>query len=178
MARDYTLISLSHSPIWERQPEEPEKAWEAFVIYKEMEDRKVVGVAKMLGKAGPTLHFWSSKYRWRERIVAFEREKEKIKDNAEFDEIKKMHRRHIRLAMKLQDLTGNELKKLIKESNRTDHAMTGPKAISQILERAVRVERLSRGESTEKVETQLDLSKLSVEELHTLKILRDKARKS
>jgi hypothetical protein len=41
------------NPIWERLPKETGQAWEAWLIYREMEpaDRRYADVAKSLGKS-------------------------------------------------------------------------------------------------------------------------------
>lgn len=60
---------------WEQQPRETGVAYEAFVAYRDMgEQRSLAGAAKLLGKSSRILAGWSSRWVWRSRIEAWERE--------------------------------------------------------------------------------------------------------
>lgn len=61
--------------VWERQPEESAKAFEAFAIYRDMgNDRSIAKVAEKLGKSEALLHRWSSKFDWVNRAAAWDDE--------------------------------------------------------------------------------------------------------
>lgn len=79
-------LQVLTNPLWERQPSESHKAYEAFRIYRDMgRDRSLVKVGQALGlkqvRKGTTNTFtdpggnvsvWSSRFRWVERVRAFE----------------------------------------------------------------------------------------------------------
>lgn len=67
---------------WERQPEESDQAWEAFVVYRDMlqveHDGSILGrrsyreVARRLGKAASLMDKWSVRHKWRLRVEAYD----------------------------------------------------------------------------------------------------------
>lgn len=61
--------------LWERQPNESEEAWEAFVLYRELgDDRSLAKVCSVLGKSDTMLDRWSSRHRWTDRVQAWDRQ--------------------------------------------------------------------------------------------------------
>lgn len=60
--------------IWERQKEESDKAFNAFKIYLEMEERSIQKVADLTQRERSLIQRWSAKYNWRERVTAWENE--------------------------------------------------------------------------------------------------------
>lgn len=68
---------------WERQPEEGDEAWQAFVIYRDMlmveaDDgthlgrRSIREVARREGKAPSLMDKWSVRHKWRLRVEAYD----------------------------------------------------------------------------------------------------------
>lgn len=67
---------------WERQPEESDQAWEAFVVYRDMlqveHDGVVIGrrafreVARRLGKSASLMDKWATRHKWRVRVEAYD----------------------------------------------------------------------------------------------------------
>ena len=62
----------SEIKIWERQKDETEKAYSAFKIYLEMEDRSIKNVAEMLRVSEQNVRRWTNKYNWSERAAAYD----------------------------------------------------------------------------------------------------------
>jgi len=64
---------------WERQPNEPTRAWVAFTFYRDSAVRTLTGVAAAMQEAGiappahRTLSLWRRQYRWDERAEAYDR---------------------------------------------------------------------------------------------------------
>jgi len=124
------------------------------------------------------LRLWCRDLKWRARAAAYDRHLDRVALDTTEKTIREMHRRHVKLAMKLQDVAGIELEKLAaraREASRQVKSVSTAE-LSRFAEMGVKLERLARGESTETVEGRLDLSRLSLEELKTLKALRDKAK--
>ena len=72
---------------WERQKGESEKAFEAFVTYRDMgEKRTLTAVAEKLQKSGTLIRRWKSTWDWAERVRAYDNELTKSKTTA-FDAI-------------------------------------------------------------------------------------------
>ena len=69
-------IALVGDP-WERQANESSKAWEAFVLYRDMgTSRSIERVSKL--REAKVVPWWPTRYRWRERIEAWEAEQDKV----------------------------------------------------------------------------------------------------
>jgi transposase len=171
-------LKFDTKPIWEKQRAESIEAHAAFLEYKAQKGprRSIRDVAKTTGLGATTIYHWSARYRWVERVIAFENEKERVKDKVEFNEVAAMHKRHLKLTTGLQELAALELKRLLKDAKLEQGSM-GANNLSKVVDRAAKLERLIRGEVTERTESTLDLSKLTLEEKQQLKALREKAKK-
>jgi len=58
---------------WERQEHESPKAWEAFLLYREMGvNRTLTSVAEQLKKSVALLSRWSTDFHWKERVRTYD----------------------------------------------------------------------------------------------------------
>src|SRR5438874_6587799 len=63
---------------WERQPGESAEAFEAFKLYRDGgPKRSRRKVAERLSKSQALMSRWQSRYRWRERVDAYDRERDR-----------------------------------------------------------------------------------------------------
>ncbi len=167
---------------WDHQDGETSEGFQAFAVYRDLgPDRSLTMAAPEAGYSRTQMKEFSRKYDWVVRARAWDRRVDQAKTRATLGEVEKMHARHVSLALKFQDLTGIELDRLIEKKERelekgskSGEQITSANDLAKVAERAVRIERLARGEVTERVETHFDLSKLSVRELLELKRLRAK----
>lgn len=89
---------------WERQPNETDKAWEAFLIFRDMgPSRTVVGVQRKLGKADGTIQRWSTGHNWRERVKPYDRHVDKMAVAAYTERATELMDQQLRLSKKLLD---------------------------------------------------------------------------
>lgn len=126
---------------WERQENESEKAFSAFKAYLEMEDRNVTELARRLSKTRQLLVGWKQKYNWQERCIAWDKSLQEIEYKTAVKERKKMAKRHIAIAMSMQAKAVEALKKI-------DVSKLNASEIIRLFDTAVKIERLSRGETT------------------------------
>jgi hypothetical protein len=77
---------------WERQPGEPDKAWQAFQIYRDMPPglRSISATAKTLGKGSRGVYDMAERAKrdgrdWHSRVEAFDRENDR-RERAELEE--------------------------------------------------------------------------------------------
>lgn len=167
---------------WDRQDGESSASFQAFIVYRDMGPKRSLRAAATKGGISSTqMITHSRRNEWVKRVAAWDRRKDQARTRAELSELEKMHQRHIRASMKLQDLTLLEMKLAIKAvQGKLDacdlEGAEAPDKIATTLDKATKIERLARGESTERIEGTLDLSRLSVEDLRELKRLRDKMR--
>ena len=162
---------------WERQPKESAQAYEAFAFYRDLgAERSLVKVRQEYGKNLRLIERWSREWKWVERIRGW--------DNDIAACVKKeaasMAQRHLKIALQIQskaEIALNDLK--TKEMNARD--------IACILKLGIDIERIIRGEPTERTENKatfegnidinlVDLSILTDEELENYAALSAKAR--
>lgn len=123
---------------WERQKGESDKAYEAFVTYRDMgTNRSIRAVAQKLSKSRTQIGKWSSGWEWTERVRAYDNELEKEARAKAVKDRKEMTDRHIKIAMQLQKKALEALTSLEAE------AMT-PKDIKEFIKMATDLERLNR----------------------------------
>jgi hypothetical protein len=128
---------------WERQKGESRKAYEAFRVYRDMgAARSLAKVAEKLGKSTTLLSRWSAKHDWVERCRKYDEymEREYLLQQAE--ERRKMAERHAKQAMMFQN-------KILERMRSLDPRELSPNDLIRWFDIAVKIERLSRGESTE-----------------------------
>lgn len=96
-------VNKSIERIWDRWEGESDKAYEAFQIYLNMgSERSLEKVNKECTKSVSLLKRWSSVYKWQERVTAYDNSIVEEARDAAVKETKKMVKRHINIAMKMQ----------------------------------------------------------------------------
>lgn len=132
---------MSDDNIWERQPGESSKAYEAFCAYRDYgPGRSLENVGRSLPKprSRQWLSVWSSKYKWVDRVKAYDDYMERLKRAENEKAILDMVDRHARLAVAFQQRIAQRLAE-INPSELT------PADMARWLEVAAKLERLSRG---------------------------------
>lgn len=90
---------------WDRQKDESEQAYEAFLAYRDMgANRSVAKVAQKCGKNKSLMDRWSSRWEWVERCRCWDNQLQKEAKKTAAAELKKMYQRHIKIAMQLQNV--------------------------------------------------------------------------
>ena len=131
---------------WERQPGESAKAFEAFVIYRDMGvDRSARRVAIQLSKSNTLIHRWSKDNKWIERVAAWDSEQDRIRREEQRKEIAKMRARHTKLAQSMLLKAAEALKRLDPDEMQSNN-------ITRMIDVATQLERLSRGDTTDSIE--------------------------
>jgi hypothetical protein len=191
------MAKTNHARPWERQPGETDAEFQAFQVYRDMtahggayegQGRNLKKLHKLLqetegkqARSAAMLGEWHKFRDWKRRCYHFDLHMDSVVLKTTERTLREMRERHIKLAMKMQKASFIELSKLVDQVIRK--AKRDPEAISakelvRFAEIGVKLERLSRGESTEVVKGKLDLSALALGELKQLKALRNKAKKS
>lgn len=90
---------------WERQEDEGAKAYEAFVIYREMgPERSLTKVSEELHKGRDLIGRWSATYHWVDRVREYERQLEGEQLDTEVRARKEMEKRHLDQSIKMQEI--------------------------------------------------------------------------
>ena len=84
---------------WDRQKHETQKAFAAFVVYRDLgPDRSQEKAAAELGKSRQLLNKWSVKWSWVTRARDYDDHLDALRQKAAADEIQGSRRRHLTLA--------------------------------------------------------------------------------
>lgn len=136
---------------WHKLPKETSKAFAAFKIYRDLgRKRSARAVADALGhKATRHLNDWSASNRWVARAAAWDEHQDRAEREAALDAAREMAVRHALIAKGLTAKVAAWVQQLTEK----DIAKWKPSDAARALEVAVKVERLSRGEPTDRTES-------------------------
>jgi hypothetical protein len=90
---------------WSRQPGESSKAFDAFVKYRDLNERRTMAkVATMLGCTAQNVERWAARWSWTARVYAFDAmEEARWREQAARDRIAH-HRRQVQLGQAVQSI--------------------------------------------------------------------------
>jgi hypothetical protein len=128
--------------LWERQPDEVNKRYSAFCIYRDMgRERSLVKVSNAVGKSKSYIKWLqrvSVEENWVKRAGAYDDYLEKKKREENEAAISEMNKRHIQAALMMQKNIFEKLKTI--KSNKVSVI-----EMTKMLDLAVRIERQARG---------------------------------
>lgn len=165
---------------WERQASETEEAWLAFRSYRDSppDQRSITRAASVRLS---TLSKWYREHSWEDRCRAYDAMFDKVR----VEEREAIYRRkarenaidHMLILADMKDLVGREFAKLREASRDSDmHGLVKAADLIKLAETMIKLERLVAGQTTENVgTTDLDLAKLSLDEIRTMNELMTKA---
>ena len=135
---------------WERQPGEPDKAFRAFTIFRDLppEDRSLRRVAERLGQKSISSSL-AQRWYWRERVALWDEEQDKRRREALLRESEDAAVYHAKIARRAAQLVEKKIGYLEED----DGAVKGMSVrdMVSLMESAVKLERLSRSMSTDNV---------------------------
>lgn len=148
---------------YERQPKESDPAWQAFKVYRDfsLETRTLFNVAKALGKSETLIGGWSVTWRWRERVNAWDREKNAAARNVELDEIAEMRKRHLKIASTMQGLGALELGKILKRARDGKDVTLTAEQMLKLVDTGIKLERLNRDQPGEINEVRTEIADMT-----------------
>lgn len=131
---------------WERQEGETDRAFEAFCVYRDLgRERSQEKTAAKLGKNRNQICKWSMKYNWVERISKWEDEQDRLIRMELTKDIGRMRKRHADIASAMLIKAARALQKIPDDEIKASD-------ISRMVDTASKLERLSRGDTSEVVE--------------------------
>lgn len=163
----------NHAP-WNRQPFDGPEAWPAFLSYLKMpRPRSVQALAHRLGLPYEKMRKWYRDNGWKLRTKAFE---DHIQNNwndavvaTVVSSAEEVAERHLSIVRKGLELAHDQVDKLLNAAKQDMmHGLLTPSETIRLLETCIKLERLVMGDSTGKLDVNLDLSALNEEELITL----------
>ena len=159
--------------LWERQDGESAQAFQAFAAYRDMgAERSLHKVAEKLSKSDALMKRWSSQWHWGIRADAWDDELDRRSCRELQKGIAEMRKNHVGIAKAM-------LVKSLQALQRIPVDEMTPRDVATMVDVAAKLERISRGEVTERTEGkqtiagevslhQIDLSKVTDEELAAL----------
>jgi len=139
------MVNDEKREIWERFERETRKAYDAFCKYREMgKGRSYAKIEEKFGLNRCSVERWGKTWKWVERVDQWDRHMDKILEKRLRDDAIDMRERHTKQAMAMQSKVINRLNTL------NEAELTVPDLL-KMFDVSVKVERLSRGESTENV---------------------------
>lgn len=75
--------TVEHRESWDKRPDESQRAFDAFVRYRDSEKRSFKSVADQLNCSPQNIFQWSSRFNWRGRCDAYDVEQDRLQ-RAEF----------------------------------------------------------------------------------------------
>ena len=168
---------------WTRQPCDDDVKWSAFLEFRNADaPRTLASLGKRLKLSQPTLRKWASDCAWRERVFAYDRHIDAIRCRAVEDALSESSRdvanRHAAVLRDAQVAAASVVKGWLERLADGDR-LEGwtPNDVRGMLKDLIQLERLVRGEATERVEhgVAFDLSRLSVDEIETMRVIEAKA---
>ena len=159
---------------WDRLTGESSKAYAHFCLYRDMGlTRSIRQMPKVSGCTSVVrqLNRWSSRWRWVERCQRYD-DHLQLQDRLRKEkERKDMLTRHGKIAVLGQNLVVKGIEKLLADVEQGKRDLSASDA-SRLLDVAVKIERLSRGEPTE-------ISELGGSDDHPIKVsVEDRARQA
>lgn len=164
---------------WERQPTESEEAWLAFRAYRDMPPEQRI-LRRTAVKSVEVLSRWYRDHNWTDRCKAFDsyvdhvsiEERKRILEMASRD----LAVDHALMLADARELVSRELGKLVSVSRDSElHGLLKPAEVIKLFDTTIKLDRLVRGESTENIKEEIDVSKLSLDEVRELGRLMRKA---
>lgn len=162
---DDDIIEYVPSYVWERQPDEDWKHFEWFCRWRDSsaKDRRITIFARSIGSTPVTVKKYMELHAWEKRFDAYKLKLAEEKQELDSIEREEMCKRHSLLSMKLQDKLNEAIDNIEAED------LTA-KDIVAWLDIAVKVDRLSRGQSTENISEQ---KKIDVTFTHKEALVKD-----
>lgn len=143
--------------LWDRRPAEPDKAWAAFVVYRNLGAaiRTVAKVAEIHGKSTRNYEEMAQNWDWSERCRAYDVHQDKLVQKADADAVIEMRKRQIQLGKLFQALSATVAKKLLEAERLSKKTKLSPRDAAALADIGVKLERLNSGEATDRVESNI-----------------------
>ena len=160
---------------WDQLPGESSKAYAAFGIFRDLGPRRSLNEASRVyyGQAPPAenttatgrrrkasgqVRLWAERWNWPARARLWDQELERVKRMKQLEAVDEMAERHAKEALMLQNKAVERLRQLRPEELK-------PRDTLDFLVEAAKLERLARGEPTERVAEEHSFPDMNVKEL-------------
>lgn len=134
--------SRVNAAVWDRLPGETDAPWRYFQRFRDLppDDRTIRGFASMMGVSEALLNKFKSKFKWRERVAAFDAHINNLQVERSMVARLEMHKRHAAAGRSMLRVADRRISRLLPEELEVADAVKLAKV-------GVEIERLARGES-------------------------------
>lgn len=139
-------------PIYERQPNETDKAWSAFLAYRalgpERTQAKTVEALQKPARYIGTIAAWSRQYGWRQRMVEYDRVVDLETRKAKVEELTRAHREMLLVATSMWKLAAKDLMRWHKKLDKApqDQPVLSPRDVQSLADTGLKLQRVLMGE--------------------------------
>lgn len=144
-------------PLWERQPGESARAFAAFAMYRDLGPaRSAAKTGNVIGKSSRHVEEWCSAWGWVERAAAWDDNADRLqreRNQLEIQEARQaMLRDHLSVGKAFVQVAAMGLQQYDGASGSKKIAQLSAGELARMAQTGVQIERLSRGESTQRIE--------------------------
>ncbi len=157
---------------WERQPYDTEDSWPIFLAYRDQTPprRGVLSMLQTRRHDPIKIARWAREHFWRERAAEFDRHLDEIRirtrEAALAQSSQEVAAEHMAILSRLRDVATQEAEKLLATVRESDGEVLRTRDLIRLVEGVTKLDRLVRGESTERVDVEgPDLGGVSDEDL-------------
>ncbi len=144
---------------WDKLDREPERAWQAFRIYRDLGDeRSLTKVAGQFSCSKQNIHKWSRRWSWQLRIDAYDRRLDELERKSRVKARRQTRRRPASYARAMQDIAAVGLKELQERAKRKMPLNLELEDIAKLLAVGAEMERKALGEDEESRYTQIQVN--------------------
>jgi hypothetical protein len=144
---------------WEKQIGETDKAFAAFVLFRdEAADRTYQKVADSLQCSHANVRQWAYRWKWRDRVDAFDRDVDEKHREAMARGRTEMRERQARIGASMQIIGTHGLRELQAKIEQKLPLNLSTGEIAQLISEGAKMERAARGEDAEGRYTQINVN--------------------
>jgi hypothetical protein len=137
-----------HRQIWERLPGESARAWSAFQKFRDAQNRTLSSVGEALTPpcSKQNVGRWSYRWRWQERVAAFDVHEDQVHREEMARARTEMDRRQMKLGIMMQSLGAHALAELQRRVEQKLSLDLSPSEARDLIAEGARLERAAHGE--------------------------------
>jgi hypothetical protein len=138
---------IDAAPAWEMRRDESRRAYEAFLLYRDSETRRLADVGLKLTPpcSAANVARWSSRHNWQQRAWSWDREQDRIQQAQQARDRTAARKRHLAIAQELQSIGLRGLLELKAKIASGTALNMSPTEVENVLTEAIKLERLTLG---------------------------------
>ena len=149
--------SVGRRELWDKREDQSQKAFDAFVRYRDAEARSFKNIAVQLNCSPQNIFQWSSRFNWRGRCDAYDVEQDRLQREDLARGRVRMRERHLKIAIAMQGVAAYALREWQVKIEQGLPVHLAPEQIAMLVKCAVELERTTMGTDRESKYTQINV---------------------